>query len=134
VLLQKEPPAFEWTQFDLSTNDEISCIIRKSPNKSCPLDPIPTLLKKACVEQLAPAICDIVNTSLQSGAFPLTYKKAIVTPLLKKANLDSEVLGNYCPVSGLCFASKVLEKVIAERLKHYLKQNGYYEKFQSAYR
>ena len=52
-----------------------------------------------------------MNLSLQSAKVPDSMKEALVTPLLKKDDLDPEVLKNYRPVSNLSFLSKVLERV-----------------------
>ena len=55
-------------------------------------------------------------------------KSAVVTPLLKKATLDPEILKNYHPVSNLSFVSKVLERVVTQRLtsyKHGLELHAY---------
>ena len=79
-------------------------------------------------------ITAIINASLESATVPTTFKKAVVTPLLKKASLDSDILGNYRPVSNLCFVSKLLEKVVSKRLDTHKSINHLYEPFQSAYR
>ena len=60
-------------------------------------------------------------------------KNAFVTPLLKKKNLDRNILSNYRPVSQLSTLSKVLEKVAAEQTISFI---NYYKKLnplQSAY-
>ena len=49
---------------------ETEKLIQKSANKSCSLDPIPTFLVKACVNELCPVIRKIVNTSLEIGKMP----------------------------------------------------------------
>jgi hypothetical protein len=113
---------------------EVTKLISSSPAKSCELDPVPTNILKQCASELAPAITAIINGSLSSGEFPSSYKDALVRPLLKKASLDPGVLGNYRPVSNLAFVSKVLEKVVAERLQSHLREQGMSEFFQSAYR
>ena len=61
-------------------------------------------------------------------------KQALVTPLLKKDDIDPEVLKNYCPASNLSFLSKVLERVVAARLTNYMTINQLHEPMQSAYR
>lgn len=58
----------------------------------------------------------LVNLSLSSGVFPAVLKQALVTPLIKKASLDPEVLANYRPVSNLAFISKLIEKVVNARI------------------
>ena len=44
---------------------------------------------------------------------------AVVTPLIKKANLPSDDLKNYRPISGLSLISKLVEHVVANQpLEH----------------
>ena len=76
----------------------------------------------------------IFNVSLQNGTFPDELKIARVTPLFKNGS-DSD-LGNYRPISVLPCFSKILEKIMYNRLyKHlsdnnvlYKKQFGFQEK------
>ena len=75
-----------------------------------------------------------INLCLSSGIFPTRFKSAVVKPLIKKPILDCEVLKNYLPISNLSFLSKLIEKVIAERLVSHMQENGKVEKFQSAYK
>jgi hypothetical protein len=123
-----------WDTFQLVSPEDVTNIIKNSPSKSCKLDPVPTIILKHCTGELAPFVASIINSSLESGKCPDIFKKALVTPLIKKANLDREVLGNYRPVSNLSFLFKVLEKVVAKQLNAYLQQNDLFETFQSAYR
>ena len=116
------------------TEDEVRKIIKSSPAKSCSLDPIPTTLLYQCLDPVLHYITKIINHSLQFGQFPSHFKKAVVTPLLKKHNLDPENLNNYRPVSNLPFVSKILEKVVLAQLKQHLEINNLIEPFQSAYR
>ena len=95
---------------------------------------MPTWLIIVCADSLTPAITSIVNCSLESGEMPVDLKKAIVKPLLKKADLDRQCLKNYKPVSNLSCLSKIIEKVVASRLHSYLNQKDIFPKFQSAYR
>ena len=76
----------------------------------------------------------LVNLSLQSGEFCSSLKKAYVTPLLKKADLDPDVFKNFRPVSNLSFLSKLIERIVAFQVSAHLKLNGLMEAFQSAYR
>jgi hypothetical protein len=65
---------------------------------------------------------------------PDAIKLSYVTPLIKKNNLDPEVLKNYRPVANLPFLSKVLERVVAAQLTTYLESNLLQDPLQSAYR
>ena len=101
------PPAFN--TFKPVTEDEVRKCINESPTKSCLLDPIPTFLLRDCLDILLPSITKLVNYSLSDGSFPSAFKRAVVTPLIKKASLPKNDLKNYRPVSGLCFLSKLVE-------------------------
>ena len=98
------------------------------------IDPAPTCMVKDSVDELIPMVTILVNLSLQSANMPDSMKQALVTPLLKKDDLDPEVLKNYRPVSNLSFLSKVLERVVAVRLTNYMTINQLHEPMQSAYR
>ena len=52
------------------------------------------------------------------------FKKAIVTPLIKKSSLPPNDLKNYRPVSGLGFISKLVERVVASQLSDHVSLNG----------
>ena len=60
-------------------------------SKSCSLDPLPTFLLKDCVDILLPSLTKLVNASLSEGLFPDDFKKAIVTPLIKKSSLPKMI-------------------------------------------
>ena len=67
-------------------------------------------------------------------AFQKNKKKAVVKPLIKRSNLDPEVLSNYRPVSNLPYLSKILERAVADQLQTHLDVNNLHVKFQLAYR
>ena len=50
----------------------------KSPSKSCELDPVPTDLLKDIINELAPVLTGLINTSLQQGIFPKELKDALL--------------------------------------------------------
>ena len=76
----------------------------------------------------------MVNASLREGHVPVTQKHAIITPLIKKSTLDTSVLKNYRPVSNLTFMSKMIERIVADRLLRYLHEHDLLPHRQSAYR
>ena len=57
------PTVQQLQNFHPATIDEIRTLIKKSPSKSCPLNPIPTFLLKDCLEELLPVITTIINAS-----------------------------------------------------------------------
>ena len=108
-------------------------VFSKSNNKCCSLDPIPTWLFKNCLPSLLPIVTNIVNQSLES-IMPSSYKEAVLTSILKKPNMDPEVLKNYRPVSNIPYVSKLIEKIVAKQLTSYVPTNNLEEAMQSAYR
>ena len=127
--LDSLPPAFN--AFKPVSEDEVYKYISESPTKSCSLDPIPTFLLKDCLDIL---LSSITNHSLIEGSFPNSFKKAVVTPLIKKASLPRDDLKNYRPVSGLCFLSKLVERVVARQLTSHINNNKLDNPHQSAYK
>ena len=118
--------------FRTISEEEVLKIIKSTPNKSCDLDPIPTSLLLDCISVLLTPITNIVNYSLQEGSFPCCFKTAHVTPLLKKAGLDRNILKNYRPVSNLSYISKLIEKAVAWQINELIAQEGISNENQSA--
>ena len=105
-----------------------------SPSKSCNIDPLPTSLLKTSVAPLLPLLTDTMNKSISTGVIPHAFNVAQVSPKLKKACLDQNILGNYSlAFSNLTFLYKVLEQVVAARLVAYLDENKLSEPNHSAY-
>ena len=126
------PPCFP--AFASVSQDDILKFINKSPTKSCTLDPWPTFLVKECLDILLPSITKLVNLSLSSGVVPATFKRAVVTPLIKKSSLPRNEFKNYRPVSGLCFISKLVERVVAAQISDHIDANNLNNDYQSAYK
>jgi hypothetical protein len=65
---------------------------------------------------------------LQSGNFPKALKTKVIKPLLKKWSLDASINNIYRPISNLPSISKIIgkiiEKVVLERLNHFLASTG----------
>ena len=65
----------------LTAEEDIKFLIGKSRKKSCSLDPMPTPLVVECLDVLLPVVSRMINSSLQTGSFPDTWKHADVSPL-----------------------------------------------------
>ena len=61
-------------------------------------------------------------------------KHAIVALLIKKSNMDPEILKHYRPVSNLSFLSKNIERIVASRILNFINENGLHEAMQSGYK
>ena len=74
----------------------------------------------------------IFNLSLTTGTFPEAFKIAKVVPIYKKD--DSFQVSNYRPVSILSSLSKVLERLVYNRLYCFLTENGLLNQDQYGFR
>ena len=120
--------------FREATEKEIETAIISTSASTSDWDPLPTILIKNCKDILVKPLIEIVNISLRSGVVSSNLKEAVIKPLIKKANLDANNFKNYRPVSNIAFVSKLIEKVVANRINEHVDTNGLSEKFQSAYR
>ena len=119
----------------LLTIDTDECHSRLSainPHKSTGLDGIPASLLKTASSVIATPLCSIINTSIQSGSFPSTWKRALVKPLHKGGS--REELSNYRPMSLLPVASKILESVVKDQVYSHVNNLDLLYRWQSGFR
>jgi hypothetical protein len=90
--------------------------------KAAGLDNIPLKLIKDAAEELAMPLTTLVNRSLTCGLFPTAEKAAKISPINKSE--DKTALDNYRPISVMPVFSKVLERVVYNRLSYYLEENN----------
>ena len=68
----------------------------------------------------------LFTDSLTSGNMPADWKRANITPIFKKGSKSDPLKSKrYRPVSLTSVASKVLEKLIREKLVSHLENTGY---------
>ena len=105
-----------------TTPEELLKVINSLKNTlSCGIDDIPDKVVKRCAPLLIIPLLDISNSSITSGTFPQMFKVAKVCPILKKG--DRQNVENYRPISLLSVFSKILEKIMYNRLISFLESN-----------
>ena len=131
-----ESCASRFDSFDEVDEECVRMIITESAKTSCGLDPIPTsiLAKPEILDAMLPVITRIVNMSLRQAIAPSMLKRALVTPLIKKVNLDPDTFKNYRPISNFPFLFKVIERVASSQIQRYVSENSLGGDRQSAYR
>ena len=122
------------SSFTLLAQEDVAKILTPVSIKSCPLDPLPANIFKRVSTNLLPVLTKIVNSLCSTGEVPTVLKEAMINPVLKKPNLEKELLNNYRPVSNLTFVSKLIECVVSKQLVNHLDVNMLSEKYQSTYR
>ena len=107
---------------DLTINKLNHAFFSLRLNKSIGYDEVSFNVIKKCSGSLYKPSLHIFNVSLQNGTFPDELKIARVTPLFKNGS-DSD-LQNYGSISVLPCFSKILEKVMRNRLYKHLSGNN----------
>ena len=74
------------------------------------LDPFPTKLLIFHLSYILDIILCIVNLCFSPGVFTTPCKSSVIFPLIKKQDLDLEILKNYRLVANLSFILKIIEK------------------------
>ena len=106
-----------------TTTQEIVKLVSRLPNKcSSGHDNISNILLKEIIDQLAPALEQVFNKSMTLGEFPTLMKLVEVVPLYKGKEHFIET--NYRPISLLTTMSKVLEKIVYQRVYSFLQDTG----------
>jgi hypothetical protein len=105
-----------------TTPEEIMNIIHVCKNKqSSGWDDIPMTIIKYVGPHIAAPFAHICNLSFSSGLFPSEMKTAKVTPVYKGDSRDE--FSNYRPISLLPNFSKILEKIMFNRLSEFLNKH-----------
>lgn len=100
-------------------SEEIFKIVRNLKNRcSYGLDEISNNLLKNIISAIIDPFVHICNLSMSSGIFPSDMKIAKVIPIHKKE--DHTLIANYRPISVLSSFSKILERLVYNRLVSFL--------------
>ena len=121
------------SQFQPVSQEELKKIILSKPVKTSAQDPLPAILLKSCIDVLLPVLTILINLSLSSSIVD-GLKDTVITPLLKKAGLDPEVLKNYRPVFNVLYLSKLIERVVLVQCNKHLDLIGGHTTNQSGYK
>ena len=117
---------------DIDENFVFSFLSKLDISKSTGLDGIGPRLLKLSSGVITTSITFIVKKCLETSNFPLSWKRAKVTPLYKNGIRDE--INNYSPISVLPTLSKLIEKFIQKHLSSFLNEFGVIHKSQSGFR
>jgi hypothetical protein len=114
-------------RFEMSSvpvmSEELDLALNNLQDKKTPdLNNVSMHLLKKVINCVRVPLLHIFNCSLSSGSVPDKMKITKVVPIFKSGNQTD--IKNYRPISLLCSFSKILEKIVANRLTHYLNSNN----------
>ena len=105
---------------NITTNEQEVILICKEidiTKAACVYNLSSTLLKDAFLA-LSTQLAFLINNIFMTGIFPNTWKMATVIPLYKGGYRN--IVSNYRPVSLLPLPSKIVEKIIHNRISKHL--------------
>ena len=129
ILQESKEAAFAFSEV---TVGQVIRMVRTIKSNACGVDGISAYFLKLGIEHSVYAFTDIINASLKFNKFPERWKKALVKPLPKIPFPTAAT--DYRPISLLPAFSKILEKLVAKQMIQYLKNTGYLDNLQSAYK
>jgi hypothetical protein len=115
------PFAFSVSDSPVTRSEILEAVAQLEPKKSEDLYGLSMFFIKKFMSNLINPLYHIIYKSFEAGIFPSQLKIAKTVPIFKggdKCNPD-----NYRPISLLPNFSKILEKVMCNRLTHYLESN-----------
>ena len=110
----------ELNSFSSATSNNLMTLISAMSFKSSELDPIPGHLLKECIDTVLPTITKVVsNQFLATASFPHQLKEAMIKPLIKKSNLDTDEFKKFSQILTCCYCLLLINdffKTIANSL------------------
>ena len=104
---------------EVSLSEVTHCLNRLDAPKADSPDGILSRLLTECSNQIAPSSCAIFNQILCTGQIPKDWKSADLTSTHTKNSKGARK--NYRPISLLPIVSKVVERLVFNRLNEHLK-------------
>ena len=114
------------------TENEVRNIVKSLKNTSAGWDGIHSKIIKKAFSVISKPLTHVLNLSFMQGFFPDSMKLARVIPLFKSGN--SMLISNYRPVSILPVLSKLLEKLMYNRLIGFINEHDILYKYQFGFR
>ena len=98
----------------ISESDVYDAMTSLNPTKAMGIDGIGPKLLKHCALALYQSLHHLFTLSLVQHYLPQEWRFHLITPIYKSGNKSS--VKNYRPISLLCIISKVLEKIVYDKI------------------
>ncbi len=101
-----------------SDSEVFTALSKLDASKAQGIDGIGPKILKMCCDVLHEPVCHLFNTSLSKSAVPQEWKVHRIVPFFKSGD-RSDIL-KYRPISLLCSISKVLERLIYDKIMDFI--------------
>ena len=102
--------------------EELQNVLKTLKTTSPGVDDVHNLFLKNISSQYEDFLLHLINRSWKEETIPDRWKMALMVPILKPGK-ESHWVQSYRPVSMLSCVSKVLEKLVGERMKWYIEKH-----------
>ncbi|KAI3375656.1 hypothetical protein L3Q82_003720 [Scortum barcoo] len=115
LIVKVETEANTKLEAQLTPQELYAALMSLKSGKAPGIDGLPVDFYKSFWSVLGEDLLEVFNDCLERGRLPLSCRRAVITLLPKKGDLQE--LKNWRPVSLLCTDYKILPKVLASRLR-----------------
>ena len=119
---QPDTPVFNLADFPITEAEILNVTMDLQSKKSEDLDGLSTNFVKQIISLILAPLSFVFNLSISLGQIPTQLKTAKVIPVFKSG--DPLCMDNYRPISLLSVFSKILEKIVCNRLTSFLETNN----------
>ena len=111
-------PADSLSSISISIHDIWDALVTLDTTKAMGCDGIPLLILKHAATALVDPIHHLFNLCISQSSLPSEWCSHLITPIPKSG--DRSNIENYRPISLLCSISKVLEKIIFDKVSDFI--------------
>ena len=109
---------YHLVSIDFTEDDTYNALISLDPHKATGIDCIGPKLLKNCAPSLYGPLNFLFNLTLRKHTIPLEWCIHCIVPVFKSGDRGS--VSNYRPISLLCNISKILEKLVYDKIIDHL--------------
>ena len=122
----------DFVNTDISLQEVEVAIDELNVQKSPGIDGVSNDILKNSKLVIAPMLCHLFNKVLEVGVYPVDWCKAIIVPVYKKRETSDP--NNYRGISLLSCISKLLSKILNNRITKWAEESGKMSDIQAGFR
>lgn len=111
---------------------ELKKIVKEMKKKNSSVDGITTNILQYAFEVIGERFLQLINTSLENGCFPSTWKTSTIIPLEKKINTIK--CEEHRPINMVPTYEKLMEIIVNDQIIKYIEDNKLLTKYQAGFR
>ena len=118
---QDEDTCHDLSDIEISIHDVFQSLAKLDISKAMGIDGIPNFVQKFCSESLCSPIHYLFVQCFQQSYLPVEWRTHKIVPIFKSG--DKSSVNNYQPISLMSCTSKVLERIIYNKIYDHISIN-----------